>query len=49
MSENISLARERKLLFEAYREWMLEDPGGDTLINHIISLPGFSEWAEKNW
>lgn len=36
-------------LFEAYREWMLDDAGGHLLTDVIPSLPGFAKWSKENW
>lgn len=36
-------------LFGAYREWMLDDPGGEDLMTTITARPGFAEWSKKNW
>lgn len=43
------LQKQDEQLFEAYREWMLEDAGGAWLTNTITNRLGFSEWSEKHW
>ena len=39
--------QEKSAVFEAFREWMLEDPGGARLVDEIQGLDGYSEWSEE--
>lgn len=41
------LREQDEALFKAYREWMLEDAGGEALAEAITSRPGYTEWAAK--
>lgn len=34
-------------LFEAYIDWMMNDPGGEDLADHITSRLGYSAWLDK--
>lgn len=47
--KRVSLGANVNELFEAFREWMLEDPGGPSLVSVIQSWPGFQEWSLENW